>query len=132
MLQDMQIRNFAPSTQRSYIQAIARFAQYFGRSPDQLGPEEIRAYQIHLIEEKHLGCGGLSNMVSALRFFFRTTLGKDWRMEYIPFPRVERKLPVVLSLEEMERFLGAIPSLRQRAMLVTAYGRVYVCRRWRT
>jgi site-specific recombinase XerD len=99
---------------------MARFAQHFGRSPDQLGPEEIRGYQIYLIEEKHLGFGALSTVVSALRFFYRTTLGRDWRMEYIPFPHTERKLPVVLSLEEMERFLRAIPSLRQRAMLVTA------------
>src|SRR5438477_11114579 len=98
MLQDMQIRNFALSTQRAYIQAIARFAQHFGRSPDQLGPEEIRAYQVYLIEEKHMGCGGLSNVVSALRFFDRTTLGKDLRMQYIPFLCRERKLPVLLSL----------------------------------
>ena len=68
MLEDMRIRNFAPSTQRSYIQAMARFAQHFGRSPDQLGPEEIRGYQIYLIEEKHLGFGALSTVVSALRF----------------------------------------------------------------
>jgi site-specific recombinase XerD len=121
MLEDMQIRNFSPSTQKAYISAMARFAKHFGRPPDQLGPEEIRAYQIHLREEKHLGWGAFNTVVSAQRFFYRTTLGKDWRMEFIPYPRAEHRLPVVLSIEEVERFLGALPSLRQRAMLITAY-----------
>ena len=121
MLDDMQIRNFAPGTQQAYIGAVAKYALHFGRSPDQLGPEEIRAYQIHLIEEKQVGWGTFNTTVSALRFLYRTTMGKDWRFDLIPFPHREKKLPVVLSMEEVERFFAAIPCLRQRAMLVTAY-----------
>ena len=91
MLQDMQIRNFAASTQRSYMQAIARFAQHFGRSPDQLGPEEIRAYQIYLIEEKHLGCGALSGVVSADREISFVA----WAAERLPLltPRYLHRVP---------------------------------------
>ena len=121
MLDDMQIRNFAPGTQQAYIRAMANFAQPFGRSPDQLGREEIRAYQIYLAQEKQVGWGAFNTTVSALRFFYRTTLEKDWRIDLIPFPHRERKLPVVLSPDEVQRFFAAIPSLRHRAMLVTAY-----------
>lgn len=121
MLDDMQIRNFAPGTQQAYINAMAKFAKHFNHSPDQLGPEEIRAYQIHLAQEKQVGWSVFNTTVSALRFFYRTTLEKDWRIDLIPFPRREKKLPVVLSPDEVQRFLAAIPSLRHRAMLVTAY-----------
>ena len=121
MLEDMRIRNFAPSTQRTYIDAVAKFAKHFDRPPDQIGPEEIRGYQIYLKDEKQVGWGRFNTIISGLRFFYRTTLSKDWRMELIPFPQREKKLPVVLSVEEVARFLAAIPSLRQRAMLVTAY-----------
>jgi len=121
MLEDMRIRNYAPSTQRSYIKAVAKFAQHFRRSPDQLGLEEIRAYQIYLRDEQRVGWGGFNTATSALRFLYRTTLGMDWRMELIPFPRREKKLPVVLSIEEVQRFLSAIESPKHRAMLVTAY-----------
>jgi site-specific recombinase XerD len=121
MLQDMQIRNFAPGTQQAYLRAVGEFARYFGRSPDQLGLEEIRTYQVHLVQQQHIGWGVFNTTVSSLRFLYRTTLAKDWRIELIPFPRQERKLPVVLSLEEVQRFFAAIPSLRHRAMLVTAY-----------
>lgn len=121
MIDDMQIRNFAIGTQEAYIRAIANFAKHFGCSPERLGPEEIRAYQVHLIEEKQVGWGTFNTAVSALRFFYHTTLAKDWRIDLIPYPHRERKLPVVLSMEEVQRFFSAIPSLRQRAMLVTAY-----------
>ena len=121
MFDDMQIRNFAPGTQQAYIRAMANFAKHFGRSPDQLGPDEIRAYQVHLVQERQVGWGVFNTTVSALRFFYRTTLAKDWRIDLIPFPHREKKLPVVLSADEVQRFFAAIPSLRHRAMLVTAY-----------
>ena len=121
MFDDMQIRNFAPGTQQAYIRAMANFAKHFGRSPDQLGPDEIRAYQVHLVQERQVGWGVFNTTVSALRFFYRTTLEKDWRIDLIPFPHREKKLPVVLSADEVQRFFAAIPSLRHRAMLVTAY-----------
>ena|SRR5579883_655139 len=121
MLEDMQIRHFATGTQQAYLQAVSKFARYFGRCPDQLGPAEIRAYQVHLVQEQHVGWGVLNTTVSALRFLYRTTLACDWRVDLIPYPRRERHLPVVLSLDEVRRFFAAIPSLRHRALLVTAY-----------
>jgi site-specific recombinase XerD len=121
MLEDMQIRNLAISTQQAYVRSMEKFAKHFKRPPDQFGPEEIRSYQVHLIENDHVGWGVFNTAVCAIRFFYRTTLGKDWRVDLIPFPHREKKLPVVLSLNEVERFLAAIQSLRHRAMLVTAY-----------
>jgi site-specific recombinase XerD len=103
------------------MQPCGKLTKHFGRPPDELGPEEIRTYQVYLKDEKQVGWGRFNTIISGLRFFYRTTLGKDWRMELIPFPHREKKLPVVLSLEEIQRFLAAIPSLRHRAMLVTAY-----------
>ncbi len=121
MLEDMQIRNFALGTQQAYIKAVAAFARYFNRSPDQLGPEEIRTYQVHLVQQKETGYGVLNTLVCGLRFFYHTTLDKDWRIDLIPFPKREKKLPVVLSATELTQFFSAIPSLKHRAILMTAY-----------
>src|SRR5450759_418632 len=121
MLEDMRIRNFAPGTQQAYSKAVAAFARHFNRSPEQLGPEEVRAYQVHLVQEIETGYGVLHTLVGGLRFFYRPTLGKDWRIDLIPFPRREKKLPVVLSGHEITQFFSAIPSLKYRAILLTAY-----------
>lgn len=90
MLEDMQIRNFASSTQEAYVRAVANFARHFGRSPDQLGPGEIRTYQVFLTQEKQTGYGVLNTTVSALRFLYQTTLHKAWCVDMIPYPRRER------------------------------------------
>src|SRR5579883_2645112 len=74
MLEDMQIRPFAAGTRQAYLQAVSKFARYFGRCPDQLGPDDIRAYQVHLVQEQHVGWGVLNTTVSALRFLYHTTL----------------------------------------------------------
>ena len=121
MLEDMQIRNLALGTQEAYVRAVAGFAQHFGRSPEQLGPEEIRSYQIFLIREKQVGYGVLNTTVSALRFLYQTTLHREWRVEMIPTARHERRLPVVLSVAEVIDFFRAVASLKHRAILMTAY-----------
>jgi integrase/recombinase XerD len=120
MSDDLRLRNFAPLTQRRYLDAVAKFARYFGRSPDQLGPEHIRAYQLHLLSQQ-MAYSSLKIVVSALRFFYHVTLGRDWGIEEIPYPRQQRTLPVILSLAEMAQFLGAITNLKHRAALMTAY-----------
>ena len=97
MLEDMQVRNLAPKTQRTYVDRVAQFARHFGRSPDQLGPEDIRAYQVALVERR-VSWSVFNQSVCALRFLYRTPLGQDWAVQHIPFPRQEKKLPVVLSL----------------------------------
>ena len=106
MLEDMQVRHLSAGTQQVYLQHIARFARYCGRSPAVLGPEEIRAYQLHLTNEKQLTPATLVIVVSALRFLSRVTLHKTWSIEaVIPAPKKPQTLPVVLSPAEVVRLL---------------------------
>ena len=121
MLEDMSIRNFAYNTQLSYLQQVASFAHHFGRSPEELGPQEIRAYQSHLVNERHLSASSVGTASSALRFLYRVTLRRDWQPDDIPMPKKPFKLPVVLSPDEVHRFLACIDSVKHRAILTTAY-----------
>ena len=120
MTEDMTVRNLSPATQRSYVHAVAKFSRYFGRSPDQLGLEEIRTYQVHLVA-KGISWPALNQTVCALRFFYGVTLGRAELPERIPQAREPRKLPVVLSADEVVRFLEAVPGLKSRTALTTAY-----------
>lgn len=121
MLEDLRIRNLSERTQKNYVGQVAAFARHFGRSPDQLGPEHIRAWQVHLVEKRHVAWSTLNCAVCALRFFYRTTLGKDWVIRHIPFAKPEKKLPVVLSREEVQRFFAVITNIKHRAMFMVAY-----------
>jgi len=121
MIEDLQVRNFAPSTQDNYIRSVARFAQHFGCSPDRLGPEQIRAFQVHLVTQAKASYGVLAQYVNALRFFYRVTLGKPWMIERIPYPKQAKRLPVIPTREEILRFLDGIPNLKHRAILTTCY-----------
>jgi site-specific recombinase XerD len=120
MIEDMSIRNLSPATQRSYVHAVARFSRYFGRSPDRLELEDVRAFQVHLISTG-ISWPALNQTVCALRFFYGVTLGHEEIPERIAYAREPRKLPVVLSADEIVRFLEAVPSLRTRTALTTAY-----------
>lgn len=120
MIEDMTIRNLSPATQRSYIHAVAKFSQYFRRSPDQLDLEDVRAYQVHLVG-RSISWPALNQTVCALRFLYGVTLGRAELPERIPFAREPRKLPVVLSADEVVRFLEAVPGLKSRTALTTAY-----------
>src|SRR6516225_1658300 len=111
MIEDMTIRNLSPATQRSYLHAVSKFSQYFGRSPDRLGLEDVRAYQVHLAS-KGLAWASLNQVVCALRFFYGVTMGEQTIPERIPYARAPRKLPVVLSAEEVVLFLEAVASLK--------------------
>lgn len=108
MIEDLRIRNYSPRTINIYVERVARFAQYFGKSPDQLGPSQIRQFQVFLVETKKASWAELNQTVCALRFFYRVCLGKKWIIQHIPFPKREKKLPVVLSREEMRRVLEVI------------------------
>ena len=121
MIEDLQVRNFAASTQDNYIRSVARFARHFRCSPDRLGPEQIRAFQVHLVTQAKASYGVLAQYVNALRFFYRVTLGKPWMIERIPYPKQERHLPVIPTREEILRFLDGIPNLKHRAILTTCY-----------
>src|SRR3954469_20225060 len=121
MLDDMQLRNFSPRTQYLYIYHVVKFAKYFGKSPELLGPEEIRAYQLHLVNELHASWSTLNLCVAALRFLYQVTLHNDWDIHHIPYAKRGRSLPVVLSQEELTQFFQAIPSLKYRTILMAAY-----------
>jgi site-specific recombinase XerD len=122
MLEDMQVRNLSPHTQDSYVQQVSRFARHFGRSPEDLGPEEIRTYQIYLTNEKQLATGSIVIAVSALRFLYSVTLHKDWSVDdMIPAPKKPQKLPVVLSLDEVRHFLRCVVGPKHRTILTTCY-----------
>jgi integrase/recombinase XerD len=121
MIEDMTSRRLAPKTQEAYIRAVKNFTAFFGRSPDQASAEDLRRYHLHLASTG-ITTPKLNAAVSALRFFFGVTLGRQDVTERLPFVREPRKLPVVLSPEEVARFLEAAPGLKYRAALSVAYG----------
>ena len=121
MIDDLKVRNRSARTIQSYIAHVANFARHFGKSPELLGPEEIRQYQVYLVEQRRVSWSNFNQAVCALRFFYRHTLGRDWAVTHIPFPRQPKTLPVVLSQAEVIRLFDAIRSLKLRAMLMTAY-----------
>ena len=121
MLEDMSIRNLAENTQQSYLQQVSSYARYFGCPPDTMGPEKVREYQVHLVEDCKLAPGSVSIAVSALRFLYKVTLKRPWSSDDIPMPKKPFKLPVILSPEEVMRFLDSVHSMKHRAILMAAY-----------
>jgi site-specific recombinase XerD len=122
MIEDMQIRNLAPHTQRAYVEQVVRFARYFRKSPEHLGPAEIRTYLLYLAHDKHLAASSIIVAVSALRFFYTVTLKRSWIVkDDIPTGRQAKKLPVVLSQGEVARFLAAVDNLKHRVILTVCY-----------
>ncbi len=121
MLEDMSIRNLADNTQQTYLLQVSAYARHFGLSPDKLGPEQVRTYQLHLLEGRHLAPSSIGIAVSALRFLYKVTLKQPWAPDEIPMPRKPFKLPVVLSTDEVMHFLGSIENLKHRMILTTAY-----------
>jgi integrase/recombinase XerD len=121
MIEDMRVRNLAVKTQKAYLTQVARFAKYFGKSPEVLGPEQVRTYLVHLVNIKHVSWSLFNQTCCALKFLYRVTIPRDWQVAEIPFPRQEHKLPVAVSPGEVARFLDAIPNMKHRAILMTAY-----------
>jgi site-specific recombinase XerD len=122
MMEDMQVRNLAENTQESYVQQVSLFARHFNKSPELLGPEQIRAYQVYLTNEKKLSTGSIMVAIAALRFLYGATLKKDWSFkDVIPVPKKPQTLPVVLSPEEVIQFLECVTSKKHRAILTTCY-----------
>ena len=122
MTEDMQVRNFSPNTQSSYLQQVSSFARYFERSPALLLPEDIRSYQVYLTNEKKLSPSSIHVCVSALRFLYGVTLKRDWIFdEIIPSPKAPKKLPIVLSPAEVLLFLGCVESVKHRTILTACY-----------
>jgi len=121
MIEDLRIRNYSPRTIEVYVDRVAKFAQHFGQSPHRLGPNEIRAFQLHLVDTKHSSWAEFNQTVCALRFVYGVCLGKKWTIEHIPFPKQPKPLPVVLSRGEVSGLFEATPNLKHRTMLMTLY-----------
>ncbi len=122
MLEDMQIRNLSPHTQRAYLENVARFARHFHRSPAALGPEEIRTDQVHLTCERKLAPSSIEIAVCALRFLYKATLKHPWSFhDVIPAPKKPRPLPMVLSPDEVIHFLTCVTRPAPRTILTTCY-----------
>jgi site-specific recombinase XerD len=120
MIEDMTVRNLSPATQRSYVHHVAKFSQYHRRSPHLLDLEDVRAFQLHLVA-RGVSWGSLNQAVGALRFFFGVTLGRSALPERIAYARQPRRLPVILSADEVVRFLAAVSGPRNRVALTVAY-----------
>jgi site-specific recombinase XerD len=121
MLEELQRRNYSSKTIRLYLRHVAEFAKHFHRSPDQLGAEDIRQYQLFLIQQKKLAWSSYNQIVCALRFFYAKTLKRTFLLQEIPFPRMEQRLPTILSPEEVAKILTVPPHLKTRALLMTIY-----------
>jgi len=123
MLEDLQRRNYSPDTIRGYIRAVQQFADYFGRSPEQLGAAELRRYQLYLLHQKKLALGTVENCISALRFLYKKTLKRrDLAFDDLPFPKQPHKLPTVLSQDEVTRLIEAARNRMHRTILMLLYG----------
>lgn len=120
MIEDLQLRNRSPRTIETYISHVARFAKFHGRSPELLGAEEVRAYQLHL-RESGVSWSLFNQAVCALKFLYTVTLRVGWPVAHIPYGRKPRKLRVVLSQDEVVRLLSAVDNVVYRMALTTAY-----------
>jgi integrase/recombinase XerD len=117
MLEELQRRNYSDATIRHYLHFVEEFARHFGKSPDKLGLDQLRSYQAYLLKQRKLAPGTVENHVSALRFFFVRTLHRPEFREFIPFPRVQRRLPHILSKEEVARLINASRNLSSELCL---------------
>ena len=132
MLDELERRNYSPNTVRSYLHAVEEFARHFGRSPEQLGPDHVREYQVHLLRVRKLSARTIAGQTAALRFLFVKTLRRPYLPDALPFPKHSRRLPTVLSQEEVARLIDASGNLMHRAMVMTLYAtgvrRAELCR----
>lgn len=118
---DMEIRGLAVNTRKCYLRAMRKFVQHFRRPPDQLTPEDIRQYQLHLTRDRKVSWAIFNQAAAAIKFFYGTTLKKDWKIEDIPYQRKPRKLPEILSSEKVSALFTSLRNLKHRAILMTIY-----------
>ena len=121
MKMDLKLKGYSPKTQAAYLGYMKNFVQYFGRSPAKMGEKEIREYLYHLVTERDLGDSSINSAYSALKFFYKTTLGRDWNVAKIPRRKPEKRLPVVLDGSEIKQLLAVTANLKHRALLMTTY-----------
>src|SRR5947209_89769 len=122
MQEELQRRNYSEITTVCYIRHVAEFAKFFRRSPETMGGDEIKQFQLHLINVKKISWSTYIQATAALRFLYVKTLGQAFMAEKIPFPKRPKYLPTVLSQDEVRRLLDATTSLKHRALMMTLYG----------
>jgi integrase/recombinase XerD len=122
MIEEMKIRDYSEHTIAAYVSAVYRLAVFYQKSPEKLGPEEIRAFLVDLVEQKKVNWSYYKQVLAALRYLYRQVLHRGEVVEDVRCPRPEKRLPVVLSVQEVARFFKAIPSLKHRTILMLAYG----------
>ena len=121
MAEDMQVRNLSPRTIDSYTYHIDKFTQHFDRPAEELGPEEIRQYQLYLINDRKVGWSSFNQAVCGLRFLYRFTISREWHVKMIPFGKRPKKLPVVLGQEQAIGLIQCATNLKHRTVLLTLY-----------
>ena len=122
MIEDMQVRNLTPHTQRAYLQYVSQFAHHFRKSPDLLGPDEIRAFLLYLTRDRQLAPSSVGVAVAAIRFLYKISLQRGWNVDdVVPTGRRTQTLPVVMSPGEVSEFLDAVESLKHRVILTVCY-----------
>src|SRR5260370_2192570 len=121
MLEELERRNYSPSTTRAYLRAVEDFARYFKRSPDQLGPDHMRQYQAYLFRERKLHTNTVIQHLGGIRFFYIRTLKQSWSADLTPYPKKVLHLPSILSREEVNSLIEAAPTPFQRTLLMALY-----------
>src|SRR6266850_3359354 len=121
MLEELQRRNYSPETARLYLGTVKDFVRYFGKSPDKLGQEDLRQYQLYLLNERKLSVGTIVARIAALRFFFVKVLRRPYRQVDLVYPKRPERLPTVLSQDEVARLIDSANNLLDYAMLMTFY-----------
>jgi integrase len=122
MIEDMQLRNLAPGTQRAYLHHIAGLAQFFQISPEHLNLEDIRQYQVYVANDCRYSAGSVNQLVSAVHFLYGVTLEAPFDTGALLRARLPKNAPIILSQQEVVRFFDHVPSIRYRAALMVAYG----------
>jgi len=121
MLKDLQLKGITPRTQKKYLREVTNLSHYFGKSPEELGEEEVKEYLLHLLEDKKLSRGTYKNYAAGIKFLYTTTLNRAEVVEKIRYPKALKKLPVVLDLAEIKAILSATENLKHRALLTITY-----------
>jgi integrase/recombinase XerD len=121
MKMDLELKNFSPKTVTCYLTCMVNFVRHYGRSPVEMGEEEIRKYLHYLIHEKKASQSIINQAYSAMKFFYETTLGRVWNATRIPRSKIRKKLPLVLSMQEVQSLLDSVENLKHRAILTTIY-----------
>ena len=121
MIEDMQLRGLAARTQEAYVAAVEQLARYYHRPPDEIGEQELRPYLLYLQNEKRVSASTMTVALCGIKFLYQHTLQREWRLLDLARAKPEKRLPAVLSVEEVARVLGCVQQPRYRACLTTIY-----------